>query len=195
MLGYFLTRRPGTGGMGVGETPPFITSEEDPAMRRKSRKSGSKSDRKRRRPVGLTHYQEEQIKRDLRLTTPSEPWVEAQFRTVLDSDTDGTDIVYRYRDPHAFPPGGAETLMVRCDECGVFNPPNAIEHGNCLDHANHDGWGPSPSAIAIQALRKFNLELEAIELLPEDTRSLEREIQRFARKNAKVVKLRKKCKS
>jgi hypothetical protein len=140
-------------------------------------------------------YQEDQIKRELRLTTPSEPWVEAQFRSVRDKETDGSEIVYRYRDPHAFPPGGAQTLMVRCAQCEVFNPPNAIEHGNCLDHAHHEGWGPSPSAIAIAALRKFNLALEHVELLPEDTRSLEREIQRSTRKHAKLVKLRKKCKS
>lgn len=164
-------------------------------MRRNPHRSGSKYVIKRRRPVGLSAYQEESIKRELRLTTPSEPWVEAQFRTVLDTDTDGADIVYRYRDPHAFPPGGAETAMVRCAQCDVFNPPNAIEHGNCLDHANHEGWGPSPSAIAIAALRKFNLALETIELLPEDTRSLEREIQRYTRKHPKFVNLRKKCKS
>lgn len=164
-------------------------------MRRKSQKSGSKSARKRRRPVGLTHYQEEQLKRELRLTTPSEPWVEAQFRTVLDTDTDGTDIVYRYRDPHAFPPGGAQTLMVRCAECGVFNPPNAIEHGNCLDHARHDGWGPSPSAVAIAALRRFHLEIEELQLQPEDDASLRREIRQSLRKRPRSEDCQQKCKT
>jgi hypothetical protein len=181
--------------MGVVETPPFNTSEEDPAMRRKSQKSGSKSDRKRRRPVGLTHYQEEQIKRDLRLTTPSEPWVEAQIQTVVDQDTDGSPIVYRYRDPHAFPPGGERTLMVRCGECEIFNPPNAIEHGKCLDHARHEGWGPSPSAVAIAALRRYYLELDDLELLPEDSKSLQREIQKFTRKSAISARAQRKCKS
>lgn len=163
-------------------------------MRPKPHHSGSKSLGKRRRAVGLSAYQEALLKRELRLTTPSEPWVEAQFKTVSDTDTDGADIVYRYRDPHAFPPGGAQTAMVRCAECGVFNPPNAIEHDNCLDHANHEGWGPSPSAIAIAALRKLNLELEILDLLPEDSVSLRREIHQFHQTGAISENAREKSK-
>src|SRR5579859_1065622 len=32
----------------------------------------------------------------------------------------GTPILYRYHDPHVFPPGGAKTAMVRCPQCGVM---------------------------------------------------------------------------
>lgn len=164
-------------------------------MRPNRKPGGSKYVHKRRKPVGLSAYQEEQIKRELRLSTPSEPWVEAQFKTVLDTDTRGADIVYRYRDPHAFPPGGSQTAMVRCATCGVFNPPNAIEYGNCLDHANHEGWGPSPSAIAIEALRRFHLRLEDSELPPEDVQSLRREIERFTARSAASGNRRKTPKS
>lgn len=164
-------------------------------MRRQSHHSESKSARRIPRRVGLSAYQEELLKQELRLTTPSEPWVEAQIQTVVDWDTDGSAIIYRHRDPHAFPPGGEKTLMVRCKECQVFNPPNAIEDGNCLDHAGHVGWGPSPSAIAIAALRRFNLEMDDLPLLPEDSKSLRREIERFARKQAKLVRAQENRKS
>lgn len=165
-------------------------------MGRKRQKNGCKGSRRRRRHVGLNPYDEEQLKAELRLTTPSEPWIEAQFRTVLDQDADRGPIVYRYRDPHVFPPGGEQTRMVRCATCGIFNPPNAIEHGSCLDHADHRGWGPSPSAIAIAALRKLNLELEdTLELAPEDAMSLRREITEFAKKGAKIEVGSEKCKS
>lgn len=164
-------------------------------MGRKSYRSGSKSARKLPRRVGLSVHQEALLKAKLRLTTPSEPWVEAQIQTVVDQDTDGSSIVYRYRDPHAFPPGQEQTLMVRCRECEIFNPPNTIEHGNCLDHARHEGWGPSPSALAIAALRRYYLELEDLELLPEDAKSLQREIEKFTRKSAIPARAQRKCKS
>lgn len=164
-------------------------------MSRKSHRSGSKSARKLPRRVGLSAYQEELLKQQLRLTTPSEPWVEAQIHTVVDQDTDGSAIIYRYRDPHAFPPGGQETLMVRCRHCQVFTPPIAMENGECLDHVEHTGWGPSPSAIAIAALRKYHLEMQEVKLPPDDSKSLRREIQRYLTKRAILVRAQEKCKS
>ena len=134
--------------------------------------------RQPRRRVGLTVYQEDRFKERLRPITCSEPWVEAQFKTAHDVDQSGSSITYRYRDPHVYPPGGASTAMIRCPACGAFNPPNAIEHGRCLDHADHRGWGPSPSAVAIQALQMFNLRMEQAELPPEDVKSLRKEIRR-----------------
>lgn len=129
--------------------------------------------------VGLTVYEEDRLKRRLRRRTCSEPWVEAQIKTCHDVDQNGTEIIYRYHDPHVYPPGGAKTAMIRCPACGAFNPPNAIEHGRCLDHADHRGWGPSPSAVAIQGLQRFNLRMEEPELPPEDVKSLRKEIRRF----------------
>jgi hypothetical protein len=149
-------------------------------MHHGSRKSGSKSARQHHRIIGLSAREEDRLKRELRLTTPSEPWIEAQFKTASDKETSGAKLTYRYRDPHVFPPGGPNTRMIRCAECGVFNPPNALEHGNCLDHAeHHQGWGRSPSALAIEALRKLNVELEEAPLEPEDSISLREEISNF----------------
>jgi hypothetical protein len=150
-------------------------------MRRRSKKSRSKSARKGGHRVGLSAREEDQLKRELRLTTPSEPWVEAQFSTNFDRDPKGLLVAYRYRDPHVFPPGGQKTLMVRCSECGIFNPPNAIEHGKCLDHAKHQGWGPSPSALAIEGLQRLNVRIEQEPLPAEDLRSLQEEITQFKR--------------
>lgn len=164
-------------------------------MRRNPHQPGSKSARKGPRRVGLTAYQEELLKRELRLTTPSEPWVEAQFQSSIDQDTDGSAIVYRYRDPHVFPPGGEKTLMVRCKHCQIFNPPNAMEEGQCLDHVENEGWGPSPSALAIAALRKYHLEIEETELPPDDAKSLRREIRRYLKKRALFVQGQEKRKS
>src|SRR4051794_28644413 len=101
--------------------------------------------RRKARRTGLSRHEEARLRKQLRRTAPSEPWVEAQFKEVGDVDARGRPIVCRYHDPHVFPPGGADTAMVRCPRCGVFTPPNAIENGACLDHASHDGWGPSPS--------------------------------------------------
>jgi hypothetical protein len=148
-------------------------------MRRRSKKSRSKSARKRGHRVGLSAREEDQLKCKLRLTTPSEPWVEAQFSTNYDRDASGNPVAYRYRDPHVFPPGGPNTLMVRCSECGIFNPPNAMEHGKCLDHAKHQGYGPSPSALAIEGMRRLNVRIEEEPLPPEDAKSLQREIEKY----------------
>jgi hypothetical protein len=139
--------------------------------------------------VGLTAYEELGLKRKLREASPSEPWVEAQIKTARDTDQSCSPIRYRYYDSHAFPPGGEETKMIRCPACGIFMPPNAFEHGQCLDHASHKGWGGSPSARAIAKLRLRRLrcrdrERRDSDLLPEDTASLRAEIER-------VYKLRK----
>jgi hypothetical protein len=136
------------------------------------------SARKKRR-VGLSAYQEQRLKEQLRPSICSEPWLEAQFKSADDTDETGTPILYRYHDPHVFPPGGAKTAMARCPECGVLVPPNTLEHGACLDHARHDGWGPSPSAVAIRALQMFNLRIEDSELAPEDLPSLRKEIEDY----------------
>lgn len=132
-----------------------------------------------KRRVGLSAYQEQRLKEQLRPSLCSEPWLEAQFKSADDVDEAGTPILYRYHDPHVFPPGGAKTAMVRCPLCGILVPPNTIEHDACLDHAPHDGWGPSPSAVAIRALQWFNLRMEDPELPPEDVESLRAEIDRF----------------
>lgn len=152
--------------------------------------SGSSSARppKPRKRVGLSRFAEERLKQKLRRTTCSEPWVEAQFVSVTDRDKDRSSILYRYHDAKIYPPGGQETAMIRCPVCGVFTPPGAIEHGKCLDHANHEGYGPSPSGLAFQALQFYNLHVEeSVELAPEDAASLRREIQNHLsrRKNRK----------
>lgn len=128
------------------------------------------------RRVGLSAWRENRLKAALRPRMPSEPWVEAQFVSACDVAEDGTPILYRYHDPHVFPPGGAETAMRRCRECGVLMPPHILSQGRCIDHADHTGWGPSPSAIAIRALQRFNLRLEVEELPAEDVVSLRQEI-------------------
>jgi hypothetical protein len=146
----------------------------------------------------MSIYQELQLKAKLRKRSPSEPWVEAQVQTATDTDADGSAIVYRYHDPHAFPPGGSATAMVRCPACGIFVPPNSIEHGKCLDHAHHTGWGPSPSALAIAALQRRNIRLRDLDLLPDDPESLQQEIiktmKRLRRAQKRRVR-REKCKA
>jgi len=132
--------------------------------------------------VGLSPYQERALKDRLRKKSPSEPWVEAQFTTTLDTDPIGRPILYRYHDPHVFPPGGENTLMIRCPECGILMPPNAFEKGKCLDHAPHRGWGPSPSAVAIRTMERLNGNMEDCPLEPEDTTSLRAEIDKFLSK-------------
>ena len=147
----------------------------------------SSAPKAKRRRVGLSFYAEERLKASLRESAPSEPWVEAQFKTADDVDQEGAAIVYRYHDPHVFPPGGKQTLMRRCPECGVFMPPNSFEHGRCLDHADHRGWGPSPSAVAIAALQLFNLRTEEMPLDAEDRKSLWHEIRAFERARKRKV--------
>lgn len=147
-------------------------------MRLQSTDSNSISSlRQRKRRTGLSEYTERRMKQALRRTTCSEPWVEAQFKSREGVDRDGRAVLYRYHDGHAYPPGGANTKMVRCPACGVFTPPNAMEHDRCLDHADHGGWGQSPSALAIRELQMRNLRLELEELAPEDLPSLRREIE------------------
>jgi len=133
-----------------------------------------------RRRVGLNFQREQDLKRKLRQTAPSEPWVEAQIKSAHDIQEGGGEILYRYHDPHVFPPGGAKTKMKRCPRCGVFTPPNAFEQAICLDCADHaDGWGPSPSAVAIERLRMLRFEIPQRRLRGEDTESLLLEIERF----------------
>jgi len=130
----------------------------------------------KRRRTGLSRVEEARLREQLRGQCPSEPWVEAQFKQIRDVDADGRAVVCRYHDPHVFPPGGDATAMVRCPRCGVLTPPNAFEHGACLDHARHDGWGSSPSAVTIRQLQFYNLRMEESPLEPEDEASLRKEI-------------------
>jgi hypothetical protein len=132
----------------------------------------------RKRRVGLSRFGETALRIRLRKMVPSEPWLEAQIKSSFDF-IDGQRVIYRYHDSSVFPPGGTRTKMVRCPRCGVFNPPNAIEHGACLDHARHDAWGPSPSALAFRRLQAMNAVIEEPELPPEDLASLKKEIEEF----------------
>lgn len=135
--------------------------------------------------AGLTPWREARLKEKLRTTTPSEPWVEEQIKSALDLTPTGTAYVYRYHDPAAFPPGGDQTAMVRCPTCNVFTPPHSFEADECLDHADFDAWGPSPSALAIQRLQIFHGKDIYTDLPPDDYRSLEREIERYNRRRGK----------
>lgn len=155
-------------------------------MHPESPNPGSPSARRQPRRVGLSRLAEDRLKRRLRKTTCSEPWVEAQIKTVVDRQRAGEPIVYRYHDPKAYPPGGEQTRMIRCPACGVFTPPCAIEHGNCLDHADHGGWGPSPSAIAFHTLQMLNLKIDnELALAPADAQSLRREIKKYESRRKK----------
>jgi hypothetical protein len=138
--------------------------------------------------VGLTSYEEIALKRRLRKTSPSEPWVEAQIGTMQDTDKSGRPIRYRYHDVRAFPPGGEQTRMIRCPACGIFVPPNAFEHGVCLDHARHEGWGLSASAVAIDDLLRRRRRRKSIRLEPEDATSLKAEIAMFNNKSNKLIR-------
>jgi hypothetical protein len=137
--------------------------------------------RPRKRRVGLSAYQETQLKEVLRRSAPSSPWVDAQVKSFDGVDSRGTPVSYRFHDTSVFPPGGAHTAMIRCPACGVFTPPQAFEHGLCLDHAAHDGWGPSPSAVTIRALQLLNLRMEESPLPAEDAAALRKEIQQYKR--------------
>ena len=124
---------------------------------------------------------ESRLKARLRRRAPSEPWVDAQFRTVEETDSRGRPIARRLHDPSVFPPGGARTAMVRCPVCDVFTPPQTIEEGQCMDHADHAGWGPSPSAQAIWALQYYHTRIDGLELAPESPAALRKEIRRAER--------------
>jgi hypothetical protein len=129
--------------------------------------------------IGLTPLAESRLRRTLRRKVPSEPWLEAQFRSVLSRNARGEEVVQRLHDASVFPPGGAKTAMIRCACCGIFTPSSAFEHDICLDHADHSAWGRSPSAIAIEALQYRNLRLAETPLPPESRSALRAEIQRF----------------
>ena len=131
---------------------------------------------------GLSTNDERRIREKLRSRVPSEPWLDAQFFQRVERGQRGEWVVCRVHDPRLFPPGGAQTLMVRCPECLVFNPPMAFENGVCLDHADDAAWGPSPSAVAIRALQWRNLRITETELPPESTRALREEIKRHIEK-------------
>lgn len=130
----------------------------------------------------MTALQESRLRERLRLEAPSEPWVDAQFYDVCDSDERQTVVVRRRHNPDVFPPGGDLTVMVRCPACGVFTPPVALEGGLCLDHAEHGCWGESPSAQAIRGLQLRNLRMDEVPLKPESLTALQKEVQQYQQK-------------
>jgi hypothetical protein len=132
--------------------------------------------------TGLSRLAEARLRRSLRRTAPSEPWVDAQFFSVVEHDGRGEQ-VRRVHDTRVFPPGGAQTAMKRCPLCGVFTPPAAFEAGICLDHAENGSWGRSPSAVAIAALQHLNLRLVDPPLPGESVAALRAEIAAFNKKN------------
>jgi len=135
---------------------------------------------------GLTWHQEQRLKRRLRRSAPSEPWVEAQIVTEEDVDPDGSTIYYLRHDPSVFPPGGSQTRMIRCRKCGIYNPPNATEVGCCLDHPRHKGWGPSRSATVIRKMKRLKVGLKFCPLPREDVKGLMLEIERYQRRETKT---------
>lgn len=151
---------------------------------------GKKSKRKRKR-VGLSRGDETRMREKLRLTAPSEPWVDHQIKGYEDIGPDGEPIVYRFFDARAFPPPADTTPMVTCPLCGHTVPPNSIERpvgrdgieidGRCLDcraQHIHEAHGASPSALAIMTIQYRNLRLDEIKLEPESVGELQDEIRR-----------------
>jgi hypothetical protein len=133
-------------------------------------------------PRGMNRLAEARLRRALRRTACSEPWVDAQFYSVIEDDG-REEQVRRVHDPRVFPPGGAQTRMKRCPRCGVFTPPTAFESGICLDHAENGSWGRSPSAAAIAALQHFTLRLVDPPLPSESIPALRAEIAAFEKKH------------
>lgn len=147
--------------------------------------SGSEKPRKAKR-VGLLWATAQKIIKDLLPHVPSRPWADAQIVRRVDREPDGTAIVYRFRDKYVFPPGGAKTAMVPCVGCGVSHPVDHQGHVLCYEHDDErtmDAYGASPSAVAIRVLQMLNVRKEEneLEMEPEDTASLEREIAAFRR--------------
>lgn len=82
--------------------------------------------KKKSRP-GLSPFEEHNLRRRLRQSAPSEPWVDAQIKTLQDRAPSGQEITHRFFDPHQFPPGGPKTTPMRwCRHCTRFTPPNSI---------------------------------------------------------------------
>lgn len=133
----------------------------------------------------LTLFEEARLRRRLRRTAPSEPWIDAQFASREAPDGRGGVVVHRVHLPGAFPPGGSQTAMRPCPRCGVLMPPIAFEDGICLDHAEPANWGPSPSAAAIRGLQYRNLRMPKLQLPPESTLALQAEIDAYARRKNK----------
>ena len=137
--------------------------------------------------VGLSLERIESLKGELRQKTPSEPWVEEQIKSYELIDERGRRMVHRYHDKRAFPPGGAQTTMICCPSCNIYNPPQTFEMGHCLDHSEHEGWGQSPSAAAIEHAQYYNVPAP-IELMPESNEALMEEIQNQIQGNVEQIK-------
>lgn len=162
-------------------TKAEAAAREAPYIKR-MRPGKTRARRERKERAGLSLKQEEALKARLRLTFPSEPWVESTIRKFEDVKADGEVLVYRFHDARAFPPAADTTPMVVCRSCGRTVPPNSLEGGVCLDHAStrvHNAYGSSPSANAIIMLQHRNLRLEGVKLKKESKAALRREIKRF----------------
>jgi hypothetical protein len=87
---------------------------------------------KKKPRIGLTPLEEHRLRRRLRQAAPSEPWVDAQIKTLHDRAPGGDPIAYRFHDPQSFPPGGPKLTPMRwCHHCGRYTPPNSI---HLLEH-------------------------------------------------------------
>jgi len=58
-----------------------------------------------------------------------------------------------------------------------------------MDHAGHEGWGPSPSALAIEVPRRRKRRRKEIDLEPEDMIGLRGEIAKFCIYRKKITRL------
>jgi len=133
--------------------------------------------------VGLTFAQERKLKAKLRKVAPSEPWVETQICSSVERDRKGHPFVRRYHDSRVFPPGGSQTKMRRCSQCRRWTPPQCFEKDACLDHSEHVGWGPSPSAVAIAQMEYFNRQEPEVELAMESIEALKSEIEQHVERH------------
>jgi hypothetical protein len=76
--------------------------------------------------IALSAVNESRLRAKLRRRCCSEPWVDDQIRTVTDRSPEGEQIVYRFFNPHVFPPGGHASGMRWCRACGRFTPGPAV---------------------------------------------------------------------
>ncbi len=94
--------------------------------------------------VGVTPPEESRLRRHLRQKAPSEPWIDAQFRTLTDTTPAGQPITCRLHEPHLFPPGGPKTAMKYCRSCGRYTPPNSL---HLLERAPNRTAPPTSSTL------------------------------------------------
>lgn len=83
-------------------------------------------------PASLSALQESRLRRRLRNSAPSEPWVDAQIVTKHEAAADGREVARRCFEPGIFPPGGRGTPMRWCRQCGRYTPANSLQ---LIEHA------------------------------------------------------------